>query len=165
MKNYIIYFSLIFTIFSCIKATDKILIHEFTPTASSWNVLNWNTVNAKNPFQIRETVDSKNRVTKLEFLENGEEPESGLCYLPTKVEYEYQSNKIIEKLFINGKKMEATDCEMPFKQIYHLNNNYISKVESFYKFDTINFSKKELLELKKFLSKYKLNICNDSTNT
>jgi|TARA_B110000967_G_C18814125_1_gene525217 hypothetical protein len=165
MKNFTIYFLLIFTIFSCNKTTDKILIHEFTPTASSWNVLKWNTINERNPFQIRETVDSKNRVTKLEFLKNGKEYEDVLCYLPTLVEYEYLPNKIIEKLFINGEQMEATECEMQFKTIYHLDNNYISKVETFRKFDTINFSKKELAELRKYVSEYELNISNDSTNT
>jgi len=54
---------------------------------------------------------------------------------------------------------------MPFKTIYHLNNNYISRTETFRKFDTINFSKNELAELKKYVSEYELNICNDSTNT
>ena len=165
MKNFTIYFLLILTLFSCNETADKILIHEFTPTASSWNVLNWNTINDKNPFQIRETVDSKNRVTKLEFLKNGKEYEDALCYLPTLVEYEYEPNKIIEKLYINGEQMEATECEIPFKTVYHLNNNYISKVETFRKFDTINFSKNELAELRKYVSEYELNICNDITNT
>ena len=165
MKNLTIYFSLIIIFLSCNKATEKILIHEFTPTASSWNVLNWNTINEKNPFQIRETIDSQNRVIKLEFLKDGKEYEDALCYLPTLVEYEYQPNEIIEKLFINGKEMEATECEIHFKTIYHLKNNYITKVETFRKFDTINFSKNELKELRKYVTEYELKVCNDSTNT
>ena len=165
MKNFTTYFLLIFIFSSCNKTTEKILIHEFRPTASSWNVEKWNTINDKNPYQIRETVDSKNRVIKLEFMKNGKVLENRLCYLPTVVEYEYQTDRITERLYSNGQPMEATECEMPFKTIYHLKDNYITKVETFRKFDTINFSKNELNELRKYVSEYELTVCNDSTNT
>ena len=161
-KIQLILFFLILIFFGCSQTTEKILIHEFTPTASSWNVVSWNTINEKNPFQIRETVDSKNRVIKLEFLKNGKEYKDGLCYLPTLVEYEYLQNKIIEKMFINGEEIEATECEMSFKTIYHLENDYITKVENFRKFDTINFSKGDLKELRKYIREYQVIICNSS---
>ena len=164
MKKNKVYFLLLFMFFSCSNTTEKVLIHEFTPTASRWNIINWNSINKKNQFQVRETIDSKNRVIKLEFLKNDKEIENALCYLPTLVKYEYLPNKIIENLFTNGAKMDATECEMPFKTIYHLKNNYITKVENFRKFDTINFSKNEIAELKKYISEYELIICNDNTN-
>jgi hypothetical protein len=165
MKNLTIIILTYFIITSCDSQTERILIHEFNPTASSWNVEKWNSDNDKNPYQIRETVDSKNRVLKLEFTKNGKVLENRLCYLPTIVEYEYQTDRITERLYSNGQPMEATECEMPFKTIYHLKDNYITKVETFRKFDTLNFSKNELKELRKYVSEYELTICNDSTNT
>jgi hypothetical protein len=165
MKNLTIIFLTSLLISSCNSQNNRILIHEFSPTASSWNVEIWNSDKNSNGYQIRETVDSKNRVVKLEFMKNGKVLENRLCYLPTVVEYEYQTDKITERLYSNGQPMEATECEMPFKTIYHLKDNYITKVETFRKFDTINFSKNELNELKKYVSEYELNVCNDSTNT
>ena len=164
MKNLTLIFLTSLLISSCNSQNESILIHEFSPTASSWNVEKWNSDKNSNGYQIRETVDSKNRVVKLEFMKSGKVLENRLCYLPTVVEYEYQPNKIIENLYANGEPMEANECEMPYKTVYHLKNNNIEKVERFSKFDTINFSNEEITELKKYIPEYNLTICNDSTN-
>ena len=140
---------------------ERILIHEFSPTASSWNVEKWNVDEKTNGYFIRETVDSKNRVIKLEFMKDQEVITNRLCYLPTVVEYQYYSDKIIEKLYVNGKPMEATECEMHYKAVYHLKNNYIEKIEKFRKFDTINYSDKEIIELKKYTPEYTFINCDD----
>lgn len=50
---------------------QKILYHEYLPTASDWDIIEWNT--KKNPekdFILKEYVDEKGRVTTLEFLYN-----------------------------------------------------------------------------------------------
>jgi len=164
MKNLINIILILFFVASCNSQNEKVLIHEFSPTASSWNVEKWNSDKKLTGYQIRESVDSKNRVVKLEFMKNGKVLENRLCYLPTVVEYEYQAEKIIENLYANGERMEATECEMPYKTVYHLKNNYIEKVERFSKFDTINFSKEEITELKKYVPEYNLTVCNDSMN-
>lgn len=163
MKNFTTYFLLIFTLLSCNKTTEKVLIHECGETSSSYNLIKWNITDKDNRLALKETVDRKGRVTKLEYLVN--QNGGSLCYLPDVVEYEYEKNKIIEKLYKNGIEMEATECEMPYKTIYHLNKNYIEKVETFFKFDTINFSKGEITEIKKYIPEHRILICNDTTNS
>jgi hypothetical protein len=163
MKNCTTYFLLILIFLSCNKTTEKVLIHECGETSSSYNLIKWNISDKDNRLALRETVDRKGRVIKLEYLVNYNG--GYLCYLPDVVEYEYEKNKIIEKLFKNGNEMEATECEMPYKTIYFLNKNYIEKVENFFKFDTINFSKKEITEIKKYIPEHRILICNDTTNS
>lgn len=143
---------------------ERILFHEFSPTASSWNVEKWNIDEKTSGYLIRETVDSKNRVIKLEFLKDKKVITNRICYLPTVVEYQYYSDKIIEKLYINGKPMEATECEMHYKAVYHLKNNFLEKIEIFRKFDTVNNSDKEIIELKEYTPEYSLINCEDDSN-
>lgn len=77
--------------------TENILYHSCGTTASSYSLVEWNIENSKDRFAMRETVDNEGRVKKLEFLINNDYPT--LCYLPKIVEYEYEPNKITEKLF------------------------------------------------------------------
>lgn len=143
--------------------SNKILYNECMETSSSYKIVKWNIDDKNNRYALRETVDGKGRVLKLEFLfnQNG----SSLCYLPDIVEYEYESNLIIERLFKQGKEMIALDCEMPYKYIYHLKDNYIEKVESFFKFDTDNYSAEEIKDAKKYIPEHYVFKCDDSTNT
>jgi hypothetical protein len=125
---------------------EKIIHHEYSLTASSWNVLEWN---VKNPNEkrcvIRETLDSKGRVTMLEFLKDGKLITDNLCYLANKVVFEYGQNQIIETLYNSEKQLLATDCEMWYKSIYHLNKeNNIEKIERFSKYDFTNISPDEI---------------------
>ena len=125
---------------------EKLLYHEYSPTASSWNVLEWNVENPKEKrWIIRETLDNKGRVIMLEFLKNGELITDNLCYLANRVEFEYLENQIIETLYDSDQELLATDCEMWYKSVYYLNkNNDIERIERFSKYDFTNISKDEI---------------------
>jgi len=132
---------------------QKILYHEFSPTASDWDIIKWNT--KKNPekdFILKEYVDEKGRVTGLEFLKDNKPFEGYLCYLPDKVTFEYYDNKIVETLYQSNEFPLATDCEMWYKSIYHLNkDNTIEFVERFSKFDFSGMNSDEIKKLKEYL--------------
>ena len=127
------------TLLSCSSEDRKkeILYHEYRPTSSSWDIVEWN---IKKPnekrFVLKETIDSLGRVKKLEFLMDGEIIAPTLCYLANKITFKYDQNQIIEKLYHSENEMLATDCESWFKSIYHLNNSKkIIKIERFSKYD------------------------------
>jgi hypothetical protein len=142
--NRIIYILILLTLGSSqSNGQEKVIYHECGETASSYDIIKWNIKDKKNRLALRETIDKKGRVIKLEFLVNHNG--GSLCYLPDVVEYDYQKNIIIEKLFKGGKEMEATDCEMWYKSIYHLNEKYqIEKIERFSKYDFTNVSADEI---------------------
>ncbi|MFD0975400.1 hypothetical protein [Salinimicrobium gaetbulicola] len=133
---------LIFLIFLSLKVNgqEKIIFHEFSPTASSWNILKWNIKNQNEKrWVVKETVDSIGRVIKLEFLKDGEIIPDPLCYLASKVTFEYKQNQVIERLYHDNNEILATECENWFKSIYHLNSqNKIEKIERFSKYDFTN---------------------------
>ncbi|WP_422081162.1 hypothetical protein [Ulvibacterium sp.] len=125
---------------------EKILYHEWEPTSSSANVVEWN-VDRPNEKKwiIKETVDSIGRVKKLEFLKDGTLESDIHCYLANKVTFEYRKNQITETLFHFDKELLATDCEMWYKSIYHLNSkNEIEKIERFSKYDFSNIDQGEI---------------------
>ena len=116
---------------------EKILFHEYSPTASNWDIIQWNISDTTNVIWVlKEVVDKQGRVKELVFLENGKVDFHGLCYLTTRVTYEYQDRKIIERFYIADDPMLATECEMNYMSIYHLDEeNYIEKKENFFAFD------------------------------
>lgn len=130
---------------------QKILYHEYSPTASDWDVIEWNT--KKNPekdFILKEYVDEKGRVTALDFLKDNKLLENYLCYLPNKITFEYYDNKIVETLYQSYEFPVATDCEMWYKSIYHLNeDNTIELVERFSIFDFSNMNSDEIERAKR----------------
>jgi hypothetical protein len=144
----------IFLLVSCVNS-DKILYHEYYETASDYDITRWNINDTvKNKCYIKETVDEKGRVKQLDFLLNGKYV-SGLCYLANKVTYEYIGNKIIERLFINNEPMLGNDCEVSYKSIYHLDSEkYITKIERYSAYDSINLSRSELIKWKKWVPEY-----------
>lgn len=145
----IVFLNISFT--SC--QNERVLYHECCSTASSLQIDKWNITDKDNRCAMRETVDEKGRVKRLEFLINNGGP--SLCYLPTIVEYEYTENLIIETLFDNRKeKMIANECEMNYKTIYHLNDGYIIKSETFFHIDSISYSPSEIEEVKKYINPY-----------
>ncbi|SEH67187.1 hypothetical protein SAMN02927937_00801 [Paenimyroides aquimaris] len=131
---------------------QKILYHEYLPTASDWDIIEWNT--KKNPekdFILKEYVDDKGRVTALEFLKDNKLFEDYVCYLANKVTFEYYDNKIVEPLYQSNEFPVATDCEMWYKSIYYLNkDNKIESVERYSIYDISNMSSDEIENVKKY---------------
>ena len=131
---------------------QKILYHEYSPTASDWDVIEWNTKkNPKKDFILKENVDEKGRVTVLEFLYDNKFFEDYVCYLANKVTFEYYDNKIVETLYQSNELPNATDCEMWYKSIYHLNeNNEVELVERFSIFDFTDMNSHEIENVKNY---------------
>ena len=153
----------LFLFVSCSK--QNILYHKYSPTASSLNIIKWNTKNKNQKFILRETTDKKGRVIKLEFLEDGKIPESSLCYLASLVIFEYHRDKIFEKKYYDtGLKLNAIECESSWKTEYYLENGYISKIVNHFDMDSINYTKEELQMANKYLHSRKNIIVNDSVN-
>ncbi len=97
----------------------------------------WNNNSGKK--QIRETFDDKNRVTKIEFLRNGELTEFG-NFPVAKVTYEYDGNKIIETTFDKHEQNLYVDKHVShYQSIYYLDQDgFIEKAERISDFETIN---------------------------
>ena len=125
----------------------KVLYHSYSPTSSSWDIVEWNVFDTSTKkWILKETLDSQGRVIELEFLKDGKLVDDPLCYLANRVTFEYNKNQIIETLYHFDQQLFATDCEMHYRTIYHLDKNgFISKRETFakYDFDEIEESKIE----------------------
>jgi len=143
-----------------IYCQDKVLFHEYSPTASSWNIIRWNLTDTSNVIWIlKEVVDEKERVIELEFLKNGKLNGDILCYLPNRVTYNYNDDQIIETLYQDNDEMEATDCEIPYKSIYHLDSlGYILKIETFSKYNFSGMDSTEIRQWKEWVPEYKVQI-------
>jgi len=146
---------LIFLWTACSGQKEHILYHKYYQSASDYNIEKWNIVDTTGQeFLLKETVDAKGRVTKLEFLDNGQ-PASSLCYLANKVTFKYQGTKIIETLYLSDSIMYATDCEMYYKRIYLLDkDNFITRVEKFAKYDTTNLGGSTLKQWKEWVPEH-----------
>ena len=140
----------------------KVLFHKYIPTASSWNIEQWNISDTTNvTYALKEVVDNQGRVIELIFLENGKEIDGGLCYLATRVEYEYQDKKIITRLYIADEPMLATECEMNYMSISHLDKDgYIEKRENFFAFDFSDMDSASIEEIKKYIPEHNVVIPN-----
>ena len=143
---------------SCNRKIETILYHEYSPTASSWDVIEWNT---KKPIDknwiIKETVDKKGRVIELQFLRDGKLIDDPLCYLANRVKFEYSKSSIIEILYHFDEEIPATECEMKYKTIYHLDDNkYIKQIESFAKYDFEGLDSTEIANWYQWVPEYSL---------
>ncbi|MGZ0016944.1 hypothetical protein [Yeosuana sp. AK3] len=145
---------------SC-NGQEKIVNHQFEPTASDFRISKWNIKqNETSDYYLTEKIDSQNRVTELKFYKNGKNDFDHLCYLQTWVKYEYPNDFTIVQtnLNINGIPEANIECELASKVTYHLSENKkrIIKTESEYKFDQTPYLKngwteKEIIELVKEL--------------
>lgn len=155
LKNFSTFLLLLSLLGSCRDSKPKTLYHKYYQTASDWNIVTWNLPDTTGePFLLKETVDKQGRVIMLEFLEKGQ-PSGSLCYLANRVTFEYQQNKIIETLYISDSLMYATDCEMHYKRIYHLDSeNYILKVEQFAQYDMNNLGTSTLQHWKEWVPEH-----------
>jgi len=157
MKQIITIISILF-LSSLAYGQKKVIFHEYTPTASRWNIFRWNLTDTTNViWTLKEIVDKKGRVKELDFLKNGELIDDYLCYLANRVTYEYKKGQIIEKLFQGEQELLATDCEMPYKAIYHLDNhNYILKIEFFAKYDFSGMDSAAIKQWKEWVPEHKI---------
>ena len=154
------------SLFSFQQKVETVLFHEYSPTSSSWDITKWNILDTSDVrFVLEETVDWKGRVTELRYLDNGEIYADPLCYLPTRVTFSYDQNTITETLYHGREILLTTDCEMSYKKIYHLNSNYIERIETFSKYDSINVPQDIINQLKKVVPEYTNYTCSDSVNT
>lgn len=167
MKKKLIYLPIIILIVgNQLSCQEKVLFHKYYPTASSWKITDWNVSDRlSNKFIIKETVDTKGRVKELQFLKNGKLIPNMLCYVANRVTYEYKKNQIIERFFQNNDTPVSNECEMPYMKIYHLNKNYIKSIETFYKLDTISFSKNEIDYLKTIVPEKVTILCDSTSNS
>ena len=125
--------------FSC-SGQEKILYHEFVPSASDFGISKWNiNQNDLSAYYLTEKIDSKNRVIELKFYEDGKNNFKHLCYLSTWIKFEYPNKRTIIQYNLNpdGIPEANIECELPSKIIYHLSENQkiIIKTESEYEFD------------------------------
>jgi hypothetical protein len=139
---------------------EKVIYHEYSETASSWDIIRWNLTDTTNViWKVKEIDDEKGRVKELDFLKNGALVDDYLCYLANRVTYEYKKQEIIERFFHEDQELLATECEMPFKKIYHLDNqNFITKTEVFAKYDFAGMDSSQIKQWKEWVSAYKVEI-------
>jgi hypothetical protein len=139
-----------------VNGQEKVLFHSYIPTASSWDILEWNVSDTSDTkWHLKETLDNQGRVIELEFLKDGKLVDDPLCYLANRITFEYNQNQIIETLYHFNQEIYTTDCEMYYKTIYHLDKKgFITKRESFAKYDFDGLEKSEIEKLKKFVPEH-----------
>ena len=149
MRRIITILSLILIV-NLAKGQERAIYHSYSPTASSWDIVEWNIQDtSKVPWVLKETIDNQGRVIQLEFLKNGELIGDYLCYLANRVTFEYKPDRIIETLFQDDQELLATDCEMYYKNIYFLDRDgFINKVESIAKYDFSQIDSTEIAQWK-----------------
>jgi hypothetical protein len=130
---------------SC-NGQERILKHEFEPTASDFRISKWNLKqNETSDYYLTEKVDSQNRVIELKFYKKSKSDFDHLCYLQTWIKYEYPNDFTIiqTNLNSNGVPEANIECEIASKIIYHLSNDKkrILKTEFEYKFDQTPYLK------------------------
>ena len=155
MKQTIIILTIIL---SGIINAQEVDYHLYSPTASSWDIVEFSLYNKKgHQFLLKETIDNKGRVIELEFLKDGKLINDPLCYLANRVKFEYLDNKIIETLYHNNQYLFATDCEMYFQTVYNLDDaGYILKTESISIYDSSEVEKDEIEKLKEWFPEKKI---------
>ena len=153
-----IYTILLITISASIYSQNAIYYHTYSPTASSWDIIQWNVSDKSNhKWILKETMDTYGRVIELEFLKDGKLIEDPLCYLANRVVFEYYENRIIETLYQGNEELLATDCEMYFRTVYHLNKeNYIIKKELFAKYDLEGADEQVKANWREWVPEYKI---------
>lgn len=152
-------FILVFLLLSnSIFSQDKVLFHEYHETTSDWNIVQWNILDTANVvWVLKEVVDNQGRVIELVFLRNGKIIDDGVCYLATRVEYEYQDRKIITRFYKADEPMLATDCEGSYMAISHLDEEgYIEKREIFFAFDFSNMDSVSIEEIKRYFPEHNI---------
>jgi hypothetical protein len=154
----------IFLVSAGVDKKQHIYYHKYHQTASDWDIEKWNLSDtAGEKYLLKETVDTSGRVIKLEFLEKGKSAGS-LCYLANMVTFSYQGNKIMETLYSDTSLLYATDCEMHYQTIYHLDkNNFIVKVERLAKYDLNNLGGSTLQQWKEWVPEHTTVIADSSS--
>jgi hypothetical protein len=152
--------TLLIIVLSEMVNAQEVDYHLYSPTASSWDIVEFSLYDTTgHRYLLKETIDDKGRVTQLEFLKDGKLINDPLCYLVNRVTFEYFDNKIVETLYHNEQVLLATDCEMHFRTIYHLDDEgYIEKTESDAKYDFSGIEKAEIEKWKEWVPERKIEI-------
>ena len=143
---------------TCIYGQSTTLFHEFSPTASGWDVIEWNVKDtAGKTLLIKETVDSLNRVIELEFLNSGMLYTGQLCYLANRVTFDYIGNTIVEKTYSGNKALLGNPCQNYHKKVYFLDSQrFITKIEMYAEFDFIDMDSVEISDFKASFSDFEI---------
>jgi uncharacterized protein YxeA len=127
-----------------ISCSTESKINEFTHkikfTASSVELIEWNTKDTIENSYVKEFVDDKGRTIELRFYNFKNELDwtgSGFYGGPI-IRFDYEKNKIIETYFTteNDLAYDFKTSEVPYRQIYLLNDqNQIVDIKQIYKID------------------------------
>ena len=134
-------------------------IHKVKGTATSIEMIEFNTKERHNITYVTETVDSMGRVSELRFYNSMDEltyAGSGFLGGPI-IRYEYLENKIIETFFETETTIAHDFCcsEVPYRHIYYLNKeNHITEIDFLHKMD-FEWNNESLQETIKNLKLYK----------
>jgi hypothetical protein len=155
MKQLIIITSMLLSIAVNAQEVDY---HMYSPTASGWDIVEYSLYDTSGTkYLLKEYIDTKGRVTELQFLKDGLLIDDPLCYLANRVTFEYSENRIIETLYHGEQTLIATDCEMYFQTTYHLGNEgYIIETESLAKYDFNGLEKNEIEKWKEWVPELKI---------
>lgn len=128
--------------FSLHKQQDSgsIRFHKIEFTASSINLIEWNTSDTLNTAFVKEWIDSDGRTNELRFYNYKNELDyagSGFYGGPI-VKYTYRGNQIIETFYSEENEVahDFKTSEVPYRFIYHLGNDQqITKIEQKYRIE------------------------------
>lgn len=136
--------TILITILSLISCSTESKIKEFTHkiefTASSVELIEWNTKDTVENSYVKEFVDEKGRTIELRFYNFKNELDwtgSGF-YGGSIIRFDYEKNKIIETYYSseNDLAYDIKTSEVPYRQIYFLNDqNQIVDIKQIYKID------------------------------
>ena len=148
----------VFLLTNAVFSQEKILFHEYEPTASDFRIIQWNIADTTNvKWVLKEIVDNQGRVIELIFLENGKEKQRWLSYIATRVTFEYQDRKIIVRRYqADQPLLTNSELEIWYKSIHHLDEeNFIVKREKFFIFDFSDMMDSvSIMETKKYISEH-----------
>ena len=137
---------------------EKELFHKIEFTASSVELLKWNINSTKGISFVKETIDKKGRTTELRFFDhNGNLSWVGAAIGAPIIKYEYLDNKIIETFYLNenSSTYDFYESELPYKQVYLLDDNKnIIDCEIKYNIE-FNWSKNDIERVTNHLENYK----------
>jgi hypothetical protein len=130
----------LFLFFNLQGAEERIVYHRiYTGSNEDRPIVvdSWNDDTGRK--QIRETVDGKNRVKKIEFLRDGELSEYG-NFPVALVTYEYIDNTIVETAYDKHEKNIYVDkYAAHYQSIYYLNpDGFIEDVKRISDFETVD---------------------------
>ena len=137
-------FTILIIISSLISCSTEPKVREYTHkiefTASTVELIEWNTKDTIESSYVKEFVDDKGRTIELRFYNFKNELDwtgSGFYGGPI-IRYEYEKNKITETYYTSENELayDFNTSEVPYQQIYFLDDeNRIIDIKQIYKID------------------------------